>query len=392
MRAFTKPIICPFCFHSFPVTRLLFRCMIPGCQGQESDSIYAQARGYTSAIMGRILAPDQQLIALRVPQQAACDLCHNVSHTRICPHCHFELPHDVGLIDQRIVAIIGGRATGKTHYIASLINHLQHDTGKNFNLTVRMLGDNTQQRWEQDFYTPLFVNKTVLQPNLPAEVDAQVKTPLIFRLTFTHGRTRRVLNMSFFDTAGEDMTTLTNLSIQNRYIGHADGLIFLLDPLQIPQVRQQIRNIPLPPVDPRASPENIVGRLRDLFEREHHLRAEQKATTPVAFTLSKIDTLFPLLDPGSLLHTPSEHTGYLDLNDVQSVHTEIAGYLTAWINANFCRAIENNFARYNYFGISSLGEQPDPSNRLATINPLRVEDPFLWILYQLKLIPGKKRQ
>jgi GTPase SAR1 family protein len=355
--------------------------------------------------MGRIIAPSQRKLQFSPQRETVCESCKKSSRTHICPHCHFELSHDVGLIDQRIIAIIGGRATGKTHYIASLITRLQQETGKYFDFTVRILGDNTQERWERDFYTPLFVQKTVLQPNQPAEIDPLVKTPLIFRFTFDNGINRRALNLSFFDTAGEDMTSLATLSAQNRYITHADGIIFLLDPLQIPTIRQTIGKgtegtketgtfsmVTLPPTDVKAAPEYIVGRLRDLFEREFHLRATQKIKIPIAFSLSKVDTLFPLFEPGSELHHPGHHPGIMDLDDVQSVHTEIATYLSAWISPNFCRMIDDSFARYHYFGISSLGEQPNAQNRLSDVNPLRVEDPFLWILYQLGLVKGRSRR
>lgn len=387
-----QKIVCPFCFHSFSPQEIQFRCVTLTCSGRERDEIYAKERGYGVTVMGRVLTPPRRKFIPGLPLEAECDRCRNISRTRICPKCHFELSHDVGQIDQRIIAIIGGRATGKTHYIASLITRLQHETGKHFNLTVRMLGDNTQERWDRDFYTPLFVRRTVLQPNRPAEVDSQVKAPLMFRLTFRKGMYKRALNISFFDSAGEDMTSLTTMSLQNRYICHADGIIFLLDPLQISSVRQQAVGANLPPVDSKASLENIVGRLRDLFEREYNLRATWRVNTPIAFTLSKVDTLLPLLEPGSELHHPSTHSGYLDLDDVQSVHTEMVNYLTTWIHPTFISSINDSFAHYKFFGVSSLGEQPDANNRLKTVSPLRVEDPFLWILYQMHLISGRKRR
>ena len=391
MATLTQKIVCPFCFHTFLPSALLFRCLTATCPGREEDPIYADARGYETRVMGRVIVPPRRTLNFTPLREIACTSCRKISRTHICPQCHFELSHDVGLIDQRIIAIIGGRATGKTHYIASLITRLQQETGKYFDFTVRILGDTTQERWERDFYTPLFVQKTVLQPNQPAEIDPVVKTPLIFRFTFDNGTTRRALNLSFFDTAGEDMTSLTTLSVQNRYITHADGIIFLLDPLQIPAIRPQVTAATLPPTDTKAAPEYLVGRVRDLFEREFHLRATQKINIPIAFSLSKVDTLFSLFEPGSELHHPGNHPGIIDLDDVQSVHTEVAAYLAAWMTPNFCRMIDDSFAHYHYFGVSSLGEQPDAQNRLLNVSPLRVEDPFLWILYQFGLVKGQSR-
>ncbi len=388
MDLLNQKITCPFCFSAFSPQELRFRCVGPGCSGRAPDAIYATSRGYGVTQMGRVLIPTKRAFGL--PRAAICDVCKTESRTRICPVCHFELSHDVGQIDQRIIAIIGGSNTGKSHYITSLIVRLQHEAGENFGFAVRMLGDNTQERWERDFYSPLYERKTVLQPTRPGEIDSRVKAPLIFRLTINSGGRKRALNISFFDSAGEDMTALDRLSVQARYICHADGIIFLLDPLQISSVRQQLPGVNAPNYDPKAAPEYIVGRLRDLFERQYNLPATKKITVPIAFTLSKVDTLLSIVEPGSALQRPSEHFGILDLADVQSMSTEIANYLKTWINPNFCTTIDHNFARYRYFGASSLGGMPDANNHLVKVEPLRVEDPFLWILYELDLIKGKK--
>jgi len=388
MDLLNQKITCPFCFSAFPPQELRFRCVVPGCSGRAPDTVYAGARGYGVTQMGRVLAPVKRAFGL--PRVAICDACKTESRTRICPACHFELSHDVGQIDQRIIAIIGGSNTGKSHYITSLIVRLLHEVGENFSFAVRMLGDNTQERWERDFYTPLYERKTVLQPTQPGAINSQVKAPLIFRLTMKNGGHIRALNISFFDSAGEDMTALDTLSVQARYICHADGIIFLLDPLQIASVRQQLPGVNAPRYDPKAAPEYIVGRLRDLFERQYNLPASRKINVPIAFTLSKVDTLLPIVEPGSALQRPGEHFGVLDLADVQSMSTEIANYLRTWINPAFCNTIDHNFARYRYFGVSSLGGQPDANNRLVKVDPLRDEDPFLWILYELDLIKGKK--
>jgi hypothetical protein len=389
MVSLAAKLTCPFCFSLFAPQDVRFRCMEAMCNGKTSDALYAQARGYTGAIiMGRVLVPNKRLLGL--PKKIECDVCKRQSITRLCPNCHYELPHDIGQIDQRIIAIIGGRDTGKTHYIAALITRLKYEIGKNFDFTIQTLDDSTQERWERDFHTPLFVQRTVLQPTQPAAIDPQVKAPLIFRLTWRHTNIGRALNICFFDSAGEDLASFATMSTHNRYICRADGIIFLLDPLQIPSIRQQLPAILLPPDDPRASPERIVVLLRKLFETQKQLRATQSAKVPVAFTLSKTDAILPLLDSSSALRRPAEHPGYIDLDDIRGVSTEIDNYLRMWINTNFSNFIDASFATYHYFGVSSLGGQPDQQNRLSTVSPQRVEDPFLWILYKLGLVKGRK--
>lgn len=380
-------ITCPFCFTQFTLREVRFRCMNLTCPGRSHDHIYAYARGYEHIVMGRVLLRSKSWLL----RDIECDICKTTSHTLLCPNCHFQLPDDIGQTDQCAIAIIGGRATGKTHYIAALIARLQNEVGKNFGITVRMLGDDTQQRWQRDFYTPLFVHKTLLHSSLPAEVDPRVAFPLIFRLSFTVNGRKRTLNISFFDSAGEDMASFATMStVYYRYISYANGIIFLLDPLQIPALQHQLPSVNLPAFDMAASPENMVVRLHHLFEKERHLHTSQKVKIPVAFTLSKIDTLLSLLDPGSSLHRPGSHPGYLNLNEVESMSTEVANYLKMWISSNFCNIIKDDFACYSYFAMSSLGESPDVNNRIQVVSPLRVEDPFLWLLYKLHVVKGRK--
>jgi hypothetical protein len=329
--------------------------------------------------MGYVMPSTKRLLSIGVPRVVECTVCKKETRTRLCPICHYELSHDVGQVDHRIVAIIGGSNTGKSHYIAALINRLQHEVGRNFEFSVSMIGDSTRERWMNDFYRPLFENKTVLGGTLSATLDLRVRIPLIFRLTLRDGHRIRALNISFFDTAGEDMANLKLdlLSVEARYICHADGIVVLLDPLQLEVIRHQLPNANLPRPDPMARPGFIVERLRELFEQYYQLPGAKKVKTPIAFTFSKADTLKPILPPDSALLRSAEHFGTLDLQDIQSVSTEIGNYMQTWISPGFYQDVELKFAKYCFFGVSSLGRQPDTSNHLADVNPRRVEDPFL---------------
>jgi hypothetical protein len=168
----------------------------------------------------------------------------------------------------------------------------------------------------------------------------------------------------------------------------------MIDPLQLDVVCQQLNTTP-PRNDPQAHPERILERLLELFERRHglHLLSRfgvgNKINVPIAITVSKVDVLSPIVDPGSPLNIAGEHQNALNLTDAQSVSTEVSRYLRRWIGSNFCNNIESSFSQFQYFGVSSLGHQPDAQHPVVT-NPLRVEDPFLWLLYKTGLIKGKK--
>lgn len=389
-------VTCPCCYEQFSSDDVRYRCMVDTCKGKVPDPEYASKRGLIPVSMGRILVGRHSLKL--GGEGVRCDVCKNVSVTRVCPYCHQELGPEVGQIkDQKIIAVIGGRATGKTNYIASLVTRMQTEVAMRFGTSVSMPDAHTKQRWQNDFYKPLFVEKKVLVGTQSAAIDSSVRAPMMFRFKFEKGSRLHVLDVSFFDAAGEDLGSMSAMSTYNRYLCRADGIIFLLDPLQIPQVRMEliqnhhVAEEDLPVEDPDANPENIIDNLRTLFERELHLTPRQKVPVHIAFALSKVDALKPIIEAGSPLRRPSQHLGALNLTDVQSVDTDISNYLATWIHPAFMNRIRHDFASYSFFGVSALGEQPVERNgekRLRMITPLRVEDPFLWILHKIGFIEG----
>ena len=386
-------ITCPFCFEDFKYSEAEYSCANARC-AQEEDRVYAEARSLTRAVRSHVFkgpAPSVlSRLSNRIPS-ASCDKCGRPSSKRLCPSCHFELSHDAGLTDDHLIAIIGAKNTGKGHYFGTLVYRLEHETGMQFQFSLRQLGDETRERYPTDYEKPLFERRTTLTPTTPAAVDHKTKTPMVFRLTLRDGkRTIKAVNLSFFDSAGEDMRSLDTMSTEARYISRAAGIIFLLDPLQIPAVRQQVPSANLPEADVNSQPVHIVERLIELFERERGLAAIDRIETPVAFVLSKIDMLLPILNPGSALFRTGEHFGYFNLSDAQTVHTEIWNYLQTWMGAGFPSRVETGFETHHYFGVSSLGRPPSDQGKLESISSIRIEDPLLWLLYKFGLISGKK--
>ena len=201
MEIINKHITCPFCFDRFAPEQVKFRCTNARCK-REPDEVYARQRGILPASMGHVFTAAKQgwlkTRLSRIQTSASCDDCSQQSSERICPHCHFKLSHDAGLITDHVIAIIGGRGTGKGHYVATLIHRLENEIGSQFGFSLRMLGDETRRRFDEDYRDPLFRKKTLLQPTRSGGVEIQTKSPMVFRLTFKKGRWKRAINLSFF--------------------------------------------------------------------------------------------------------------------------------------------------------------------------------------------------
>jgi ABC-type lipoprotein export system ATPase subunit len=418
---------CPFCFKSFPVSRIRFRCKLPTCSAQELDEVYAKERQMRSFVMGKVFAPAENeawnWMHREVPRKALCRSCNTDSYAHLCPECHFELPHDVGRVRQRIIAIIGGVGTGKSYLIGSLLFALQNEVGTNMQMTVSMLDDDTQKRWRDEFYTPVFEEKKQIQLTQTAAIDARVRIPLVLRLTSENALVRsirqqlrkvrllrqlnverllfkRLLNTSIFDSSGEDMINLERVSTHVRSIIHADGLIFIIDPLQLDKVRQYLRqldkDIALPTQNPNSRPISLLDRLFKLFEQNGGVAPGGSIGIPTAFVLSKIDMLGfkghgirPLLPPDSNLLKDRQHYQKVNVNEFKAISSEVETYLRDWISDGFCDKIAQRFPNAYYFGVSACGTQHTPTTRPEILEPLHVEEPFLWLLNEYGFIKQK---
>ena len=63
--------------------------------------------------------------------------------------------------------------------------------------------------------------------------------------------------------------------------------------------------------------------------------------------------------------------------------------MTEWAGFHLIQEVKHNFKNYSFFGLSALGSNPHGSNKITKLRPIRVEDPFLWLLYKNNIIKGK---
>ncbi|GAA4256828.1 GTPase domain-containing protein [Azospirillum formosense] len=376
--------ICPFCFETFRLKETPFRCISPPSSCAPVPDPALQRIWRDTRPVGRVIPP-----AHRFAQRGNCPTCGTASQKRLCPHCHQELPHTFGQYRNYIFAVIGAKGAGKSHYITSLLEHLKQHVGPRLNILIQPINDYTISRYNDDFRKPLYDEHRTLDVTQSAVSNTKNRIPLVFSAAFT-GRSllgrdviKKALTLAFFDTAGEDLKAEDTMSTVNRYIYRSDGIILLLDPLQLNYVRDRLPG-PMPPADTETS--DIVSRTTKLIRLGLGLRQDRKIAIPLAVVLSKMDAVAPLLDPHSQFGASARPRAGFDVKDCEAMNGEIQSLIAEWSSEHLLHQVRTEFSAHHFFGISALGSPPSTAGTVVNVVPRRVEDPFLWLLHRHGLV------
>lgn len=391
-----RRLTCPYCYETFTAREIGFRCngRLSRTQKQcarSRDPVLADRMGQRGEV-GPVFHADG-----RKPT-AVCPACDGETTYRTCPICRSTLPVQFGMVEDRMIAMVGAKASGKTVYMTVLLHEMMNRVGAVLGTSLMGSDDATMLRFSSDYQSPLFGDGQMFPGTRTAVANDNRVEPLVFRFGLRRrGLFRYRLQhtvLSFFDTAGEDFNSRESVEINTRYLANADGIILLLDPLQMPGARETaLAGTALPGSDGVDAPVNVLGRVTNMLLATQKSRPAGKVDTPVAVVFSKLDAFWHLLDRGSPLRARPPVAGQFDVEDSLSVHEEVRQLLKEWDGVPIDRILENNYARYRYFGVSALGNSPTSDARVAPtgIQPYRVTDPLLWLLSDFGSVPRTGR-
>jgi GTPase SAR1 family protein len=387
-----RRLVCPYCYSAFAERAIRFRCTgRPGPGGTSCEAVEDTAMRTHLGRRER-LAPVFQADGRRA--QATCPVCAASTGKQVCPTCHAQLPVNFGRIRSRLIALVGARDAGKTVFMTVLIHELMNRVGARFDASVGGSDDHTRHRFRSDYESPLYDDARLLGATRRTGVTRE---PLVFRFTTRRtgltGARPQHTHLSFFDTAGEDLTSEESVESNLRYLNNADGVIVLLDPLQMSGARRLApAGTRMPAAGrPGHEPAHMLERVTELLLRRQGT-ANKLIRVPMAVCLTKIDALRGELDEGSALHRPQPGEPYFDESDSQDVHAQIQQLLHRWDGGGVDGHVRNHYRNARYFGVSALGGSPDAENRLrGGVRPYRVADPFLWMLSEFGVVPARNR-
>ncbi len=403
--ALKQTFICPFCFEEHKISNVQFRCTNRRCKDVEDIELTRYENGDIS--IPKMGKPTFRVASkgMSIPKSAKCPECGSSTYAVVCPSCHNKLPESTLLGKDMIISVVGSRDTGKSHFVGVIINELIERISVKYGGAMEGF-DDTMSRYKAGAYQKLYMDmqKLDLTKSSVQDVNNGAYRPLIFTLKLKHKALFKEqidsFTLVFFDTAGEDLNDEDTMSTVNKYICKSAGIIFLLDPMQFPAVRNQLDESTVSrasSVDWKQATrsDDIMSRVSKLIRNDKKMKSETKIDIPVAAVFSKFDAIAPLIPEGSTVLETSPHCNekVFDMSDWHNVDSEIRSLLVEWGAESFISQVDVNYTNYSYFAVSALGmdNNPKEDRRIDRPRPHRIEDPLLWILKENGVIkPSKK--
>ena len=401
-----KSYLCPYCYQENKMTEVDFRCQNKQC-AEENDEKLASYEGKANVVKQLAFPALKKSLLGKMPVYEDCPQCGVTSGIRLCPRCHNPLPNAIDESNDMIISIIGARDSGKSNYIGVLIHDLWKRIFNKFDYSFGMLRE-SQEEYKNRFGRYLYPNDYAnnkngeMQAHVVPRTEANVRGsnivlshPIVCELAQKKGKITRY-SLSFLDSAGEDFEDPVAMATVMPYIAHSKGIIFLLDPMQIQDVRNRVgENIVRRSGSVQwgevISHEDVIFNVATLIRTNKKMKPDKPIDIPVVIAFSKFDALKGIVDSSSRLWKDSPHVslGAFDQVDLNQVNEEMIGQLHMWGAAGFVEKVRTEFSNVVFLPCSAFGSCPDQDWNVAPPKSLRIEDGILWILKELKKIPVK---
>lgn len=331
-----------------------------------------------------------------------------LASTIICPHkgCGQSLPTDLLDYSKSLkFSLVGTTNSGKTNFLIVMLHELMHTlkTG----LAVSPL-DSTRDYYKnfRDYEKRMYELHRQLRATNAGSVD-----PYLWRIRDKNkakGNTIPSYALTIYDGAGENFSNIDrkDQTVVSKYLCDTDTLFILLDPLQLRTFRE--RGIGGESVEYSSSADDATSSLQKVAEyirTNKGLGSNALIDMNVAIIFTKIDALcdedgnIQFGDSDLILQrSDSSHIGCFDFRK-KAFDSNMAGVISNSIlsflqeeEPAFINVLESCFvqSKVQFFAISALGNKPERDETgeitLRHIDPIRVLDPFLWLMMKEGLI------
>jgi hypothetical protein len=293
-------------------------------------------------------------------------------------------------VDENLtIAIIGDTFSGKSHYIAALIDQLKRVQLPERFFSVMPADPDIEERYHSLFYRPLFKN----QRPMPAtqQVASMINEPLIYQIDLgeTANSPKRRINLLIYDASGEELATQITLMKYKSHILNARAIIFLADPWAMPNFIDRLAHHLRPDsaaVTGRISSQVLASVVQTFQFDNSELAAANEFPLPIAITLSKADLIPHLLVLGP------KYAFLADLSNQRTPNPSDTEIIDEWVRKLLSEIKEEHllgmtrgFKSAKFFAISATSSSAS-KGKYDSVKPHRCLDPLFWIFRELDIL------
>ena len=328
------------------------------------------------------------------PKESKCDRCGKPSSRFVCPHCHNWLPTEMIAEGSEIISIVGAPNSGKTVYFFNLMRQLEKK-GYLLGLTITAQDEGPDKQKKTSMIYRDMVKLMYEEHQLPAKTpvnEGEKPIPLIFKVSNKKAgqKSGKTIYIVFYDTPGEAFQDSEQISRMADHVSNSAGILLFVDPYNIQKLIGTIQ---------AASNEDVVA--GGIQENDNVLNSllqkvdvKQSVNKPFAIVFSKIDVVLEGLSKEGAEELQNNidlsknssflKTKKLSLTEIDQISEALELISHEWDIGDMKERIRAKYKDENIkmFAVSSLGSQPN-GNEIVDLNPYRVMDPLVWILYKM---------
>ena len=396
----SKIITCPYCYNKFENDDVEYQCEniersvdgTPKCP-EEADKRFNDHWGIPVESRHFFKGKPFGLFSSE-PKPSKCDKCGKQSSRFVCPHCHNWLPTDMIKDGAEIISIVGAPNSGKTVYFFNLMRQLQKKASSlGISVTVQDEGPDPTKKTSVIYkgMVKKMYEDNELPPKTPV-IEGERPIPLIFKVSNEKAGKKggKSIYIVFYDTPGEAFQDREQMDRMADHVSNSAGILLFIDPYNIKKLTGTLQS---------ASEEEIVtgseleneNVLNSLLQKVNRKESEDK---PFAIVFSKIDAVLDGLSAeraGGLAtildldrNSSFLKTKKFNLSEIDQISNALEEMSEEWDVEYIKSQVNEKYKEENIkmFAVSSLGSQPK-DGRIIDLNPYRVMDPLIWILYKI---------
>lgn len=300
-----------------------------------------------------------------------------------CHHCGFALS---GTGNKPIcIPVIGGRSSGKTAYISAFCYDFIEKVAPRNELMIKHYNEDTKKVYEQEITNDYLGGTTRMTKE---ELDINQASSKAFSFLIQNHVLKPDRLIQIYDVAGESFVKNDENEEQLQY-SYCHGIIFMLDPLSIPVVRNYLDDS-INEIDRSSVGTLDVDVVLDSFMNKLRVITGQTSTAvfdvPIAIVISKGDlkTLDRFIGEDIISEYMTKKQYNMEMYSVAEDKI-CRQFLIENGLAHFVNTIELKFKNNRFFKCSAIGH----TRERGRYNPRGVLEPMEWIFQTTDL--GLKR-